>query len=71
MPIAAIPQDWALHNTDFASQLVYDQFLSYVQHRSVSPIPQETSDKLDVFTFLACCNLARVLAAAYLNPSEL
>jgi hypothetical protein len=70
MPTTTIPHDWALHNTDFASQLVYDLFLSHVQPRSAFPVPHTDPNKIDVVTFLACCNLARVLAAAYLNPSE-
>ena len=64
--MAFIPQDWALHTTDIASQFMQQQF-----RNDVAGLPPVLPPwQLDVITLLGCRHLARVLAAAYLNPSK-
>ncbi|KAG1833683.1 hypothetical protein EV424DRAFT_1341557 [Suillus variegatus] len=59
-----IPADWALANTHLASEYVSQQFCSIVGAMpKVLPPPE-----LSVVLLVACCNLARRLADAYLNP---
>ncbi|KAG1906163.1 uncharacterized protein F5891DRAFT_1182366 [Suillus fuscotomentosus] len=59
-----IPADWALATTHLASDYVSRQFCSIVGVMpKVLPPPE-----LDIILLVACCNLARRLADAYLNP---
>ncbi|KAG2096764.1 uncharacterized protein F5147DRAFT_778275 [Suillus discolor] len=59
-----IPADWALATTHLASDYVSQQFCSIVGAMlKVLPPPE-----LDMVLLVACCNLARRLADAYLNP---
>ncbi|KAG1805123.1 hypothetical protein EV424DRAFT_1544509 [Suillus variegatus] len=59
-----IPADWALATTHLASDYVSRQFCSIVRVMpKVLPPPE-----LDVVLLMACSNLARRLADAYLNP---
>ncbi|KAG2134168.1 uncharacterized protein EDB93DRAFT_1107373 [Suillus bovinus] len=65
--MTAVPADWALHTTCIASDFVQQLFDSKVAGNNKSILPPST---IDVPTMLACEQLARVLADAYLNPSR-
>jgi hypothetical protein len=60
-----IPSEWALSVTHKASEFVAQQCLAYIYDFPPVPIPE-----IDLLTYMACCQLARVLAAAYMNPSK-
>jgi hypothetical protein len=60
-----IPSDWALSVTHTASEFVAKQCLAHIHNLPAVPTPP-----IDLLTYMACCQLSRVLAAAYLNPSE-
>ncbi|KAG1843424.1 hypothetical protein C8R48DRAFT_678765 [Suillus tomentosus] len=60
--------DWALHTTCIAGDFVHQLFAFHVGRRQQSVLPPLT---LDVPTMLACQQLARVLADAYLHPIHL
>jgi hypothetical protein len=60
-----IPSHWALSTTHTASEFVARQCFANIHN--LPPIP---TPPLDLITYLACCQLARVLAQAYLNPSQ-
>jgi len=60
-----IPSNWSLSITHTASEFVAKQCLAYIHNLPDVPIPP-----IDLLTYMACCQLSRVLAAAYKNPSE-
>ena len=60
-----IPSDWALSITHIASEFVAKQCLANIHNLPAVPTPP-----IDLITYMACCQLARVLAAAYSNPSQ-
>ncbi|KAG0699571.1 hypothetical protein DFH29DRAFT_1001909 [Suillus ampliporus] len=59
--IPEIPEDWALHTTNSASEWVEQQFLAHIAGRSlIAPPPG-----LDLQTVLSCGQLALLMANAY------
>ncbi|KAG1794826.1 uncharacterized protein HD556DRAFT_1442610 [Suillus plorans] len=63
-----IQTDWVLHTTTIAGDFVHQLFAFHVGRQQQSVLPPLT---LDVPTMLACQQLARVLADAYLHPIHL
>ncbi|KAG1834668.1 hypothetical protein DFJ58DRAFT_735758 [Suillus subalutaceus] len=59
-----IPADWVLATTHLASDYVYHQFCALIRVRPKVLPPAE----LNSILFMACFNLVRMLADAYLNP---
>ncbi|KAG1801764.1 hypothetical protein EV424DRAFT_1545395 [Suillus variegatus] len=66
--MTTIPSDWALHTTCIAGDFVHQLFAYYVGGRQMLVLPPLA---LDMPTMLACRQLARVLADAYLHPIQL
>ncbi|KAG1726349.1 uncharacterized protein EDB91DRAFT_1086802 [Suillus paluster] len=65
MPV--IPEDWALHATNSASEWVEQQFLAHIAGRSlVDPPP-----RMDIPTLLLCGQLAWLMAEVYRHPIKL
>jgi hypothetical protein len=60
-----IPSHWALSITHTASEFVASQYFANIHNLPPVPTPP-----LDLITYLACCQLSRILAEAYLNPSQ-
>ncbi|KAG1868328.1 hypothetical protein DFJ58DRAFT_837967 [Suillus subalutaceus] len=58
---ARIPQDWALHTTNVASEWVEQQFLAHIAGWPLVNLPP----KLDMVTMLSCGQLALRMAHAY------
>ncbi|KAG1837248.1 hypothetical protein C8R48DRAFT_680353 [Suillus tomentosus] len=66
--MTSVPTDMALHTTCIAGDFVHQLFACHVGVRLESVLPLLA---LDVPTMLACRQLARALADAYLHPIEL
>ncbi|KAG2087517.1 uncharacterized protein F5147DRAFT_781281 [Suillus discolor] len=66
--MTSVPTDMALHTTCIAGDFVHQLFACHVGVRLESVLPPLA---LDVPTMLACRQLARALADAYLHPIEL
>jgi hypothetical protein len=64
--LPVIPEDWALHTTNAASDWVEQQFLAHIAGRPLVDPPAE----LDPTTILSCGQLALLMAHAYQHPSE-
>lgn len=64
--LPVIPEDWALHTTNVASEWVEQQFLAHIGGRPLVDPPPE----LDAITILSCGQLALLMAYAYEHPSE-
>ena len=65
MSTPQIPSDWALSKTHAASEFVASQCFANIHNLPPVPIPP-----IDLITYMACCQLSRVLSQAYLNPSQ-
>ncbi|KAG1771385.1 hypothetical protein EV702DRAFT_1049007 [Suillus placidus] len=61
-----IPEDWALHATNLASEWVEQQFLAHIASRPLVPPPPG----LDAHTILSCDQLALFMANAYQHPKS-
>jgi hypothetical protein len=59
--LPVIPEDWALHTTNAASDWVEQQFLAHIAGRPLVDPPAE----LDPTTILSCGQLALLMAHAY------
>ncbi|KAG1843489.1 hypothetical protein F4604DRAFT_1689498 [Suillus subluteus] len=65
--LPVIPEDWALHTTNLASEWVEQQFLAHISGRPLVQPPPE----LDTMTLLSCGQLTSCMADAYRNPVKL
>jgi hypothetical protein len=65
MSTPQIPSDWALSITHTASEFVASQCFANIHNLPPVPTPP-----IDLITYMACCQLSRVLSQAYLNPSQ-